>query len=110
MSSSMKRRSMSRTFRVDFERDAAAPGCFSVLCSLFDMRLLVFSFTAVSGPQLIKADKPRSIIYAVIVHEVYFALSLALPAERALTSSTRQAAPLVTAQERPAAQSVPQAH
>ena len=39
------------------------------------MRLLVLSFTAVSGPQLIKADKPRSIIYAVIVHEVYFALS-----------------------------------
>jgi len=48
------------------------------------MRLLVFSFTAVSGPQLIKADKPRSIIYAVIIHEVYFALSWELPAERAL--------------------------
>jgi hypothetical protein len=43
--------------------------------SLFDMRLLVFGFTAVSGPQLIRAAKPRSIIYAVIVHEVYFALS-----------------------------------
>lgn len=40
------------------------------------MRLLVFSFTAVSGPQLSKG-KPRSIIYAVIVHEVYFALSVA---------------------------------
>ena len=39
------------------------------------MRLLVISFTAVSGPQLSKADKPHSIIYAVIVHEVYFALS-----------------------------------
>jgi hypothetical protein len=44
-------------------------------CLLFDMRLIVFRFTAVSGPQVIKADKPRSIIYAVIVHEVYFALS-----------------------------------
>ena len=39
------------------------------------MGLLVFSFTAVNGPQLSKADKPHSIIYAVIVHEVYFALS-----------------------------------
>jgi hypothetical protein len=39
------------------------------------MRLLVFSFTAVCGPQVIKANKPRSIIYAVIIHEVYFALS-----------------------------------
>jgi hypothetical protein len=39
------------------------------------MRLLVLSFTAVSGPQLSKAIKPRSIIYAVIVHEVYFALA-----------------------------------
>jgi hypothetical protein len=39
------------------------------------MRLLVFSFTAGSGPQLSKAVKPRSIIYAVIVHEVYFALA-----------------------------------
>ena len=44
--------------------------------SLFDMRLLVI-VTAVSGPQLSKASKPRSIIYAVIVHEVYFALSVA---------------------------------
>src|SRR6266542_14 len=118
MSSSMKRRSMSRTFRVDFERDAAAPGCFSVLCSLFDMRLLVFSFTAVSGPQLIKADKPRSIIYAVIVHEVYFAL-----AEARSDRITRSAYPEVLTsaitfrcselapgtQPRLAAQSVPQA-
>jgi len=38
------------------------------------MRLLVFSFTAVSGPQLIRANEPRSIIYAVILHEVYSAL------------------------------------
>jgi hypothetical protein len=49
------------------------------------MRLFVFSFTAVCGPQVIKADEPRSIIYAVIVHEVYFALSLELPAEWALS-------------------------
>ena len=48
------------------------------------MRLLVYSFTAVCGPQLSKAIKPRSIIYAVLVHEVYFALS-ELPAERALS-------------------------
>jgi hypothetical protein len=45
-----------------------------VCSSLFDMRLLV-KFTAVCGPQLIKADEPRSIIYAAILHEVYFALS-----------------------------------
>ena len=62
-----------------------------VCSSLFDMRLVV-SFTAVSGPQLIKAYEPRSIIYAVSVHEVYFALSSLI------------------AQERLAAQSVPQAH
>ena len=48
-----------------------------IVCLLFDMRLMVFGFTAVSGPQMIKADEPRSIIYAVIVHEVYFALSVA---------------------------------
>jgi hypothetical protein len=48
-----------------------------VLLLLFDMRLLVISITAVCGPQMIKADEPRSIIYAVIFHEVYFALSLA---------------------------------
>ena len=41
---------------------------------LFDMRLLVSVSTAVSGPQVIKADEPRSIIYAVILHEVCFAL------------------------------------
>jgi len=70
----MKRRSLSRTFWVDCERDAEAPRLV-IVCSLFDMRLLVFGFTAVSGPQLSKADKPRSIIYAVIVHEVYFALA-----------------------------------
>jgi hypothetical protein len=40
---------------------------------LFDMRLL-FGSTAVSGPQVIKADEPRSIIYAVILHEVCSAL------------------------------------
>jgi len=39
------------------------------------MRLTSFKFTAVSGPQLIWADKPRSIIYAVILHEVCSALS-----------------------------------
>jgi len=65
----MKRRSMSSTFRADFERDAEAPRIV-IVCSLFDMRLLVFSITAVCGPQLSKAVKPRSIIYAVIVHEV----------------------------------------
>jgi len=32
---------------------------------------------------MIKAAKPRSIIYAVIVHEVYFALSLAYEAGEA---------------------------
>jgi hypothetical protein len=42
---------------------------------LFDMRLLVFSLTAGGGPQVIWADKPRSIIYAVILHEVCSALS-----------------------------------
>ena len=47
-----------------------------IVCSLFDMRLLVL-VTAVSGPLLSKASKPRSIIYAVIVHEVYFALFVA---------------------------------
>ena|GEM_PF-2986562 len=44
--------------------------------SFFDMRLLVLVYR-LSGPQLSKAVKPRSIIYAVIVHEVYFALSVA---------------------------------
>jgi len=44
-----------------------------IVCSLFDMRLLVLVI-AVSGPQVSKASKPRSIIYAGIVHEVYFAL------------------------------------
>ena len=82
------------------------------------MRLLVFSFTAVSGPQQIKADKPRSIIYAVIVHEVYFAL-----AEARSDRITRSAYPEVLTsaitfrcselapgtQPRLAAQSVPQA-
>lgn len=65
----MKLRLKSSTFLADLKRDAEAP----VLLrdgSFFDMRLLVFSFTALSGPQLSKADKPRSIIYAVIVHEV----------------------------------------
>jgi hypothetical protein len=70
----MKRRSLSSTFRVDREGDAEAPA-WVMVCSLFDMRLLVLVFTAVCGPQLSKADKPRSIIYAVIVHEVYFALA-----------------------------------
>lgn len=56
---------------------------------LFDMRLM-FSFTVVSGPQLSKAIKPHSIIYAVIVHEVYFALS-ELPAERALKRAQGEA-------------------
>ena len=65
----MKRRWESRTFRVDSEGDAEAPAVV-IICLLFDMRLLVLSFTAVSGPQLSKDDKPHSIIYAVIVHEV----------------------------------------
>jgi len=34
------------------------------------MILLAFCSTAVSGPQLIKTYEPRSIIYAVILHEV----------------------------------------
>src|SRR5215472_7246861 len=56
--SSMKWGSLSRTFLAHFNRDAGAPA-FALLLSLsrFDMRLLVFSFTAVSGPQLSKADK-----------------------------------------------------
>src|ERR1700730_7231908 len=67
---------MSRTFFAHFKRNAAAPEfALSLRSSLFDMRLSSFSFTAVSGPQLTKAIKPRSIIYAVIVHEVYFALA-----------------------------------
>src|ERR1043165_3188621 len=43
-----------------------------VFGSFFDMRL--FGSTAVSGAQVIKADEPRSIIYAVILHEVCSAL------------------------------------
>jgi len=39
-------------------------------CLLFDMRLIVFGLPPLAVPQLIKANKPRSIIYAVIVHEV----------------------------------------
>jgi hypothetical protein len=70
----MKRGSKSRGFETEVTPDAEAPVIKIVCSSLFDMRLL-FSFTAVSGPQLIKANEPRSIIYAVIVHEVYFALS-----------------------------------
>ncbi len=70
----MKRRSVSRTFFADSERDAEAPNSV-IVCRLFNMRLLVFSFYRRSGPQLSKANKPHSIIYAVIVHEVYFALS-----------------------------------
>ena len=67
---------MSRTFFAHLKRDAAAPAFVLSLCSsLFDMRLLGFGFTAVCGPQMIKANKPRSIIYAVIFHEVYFALA-----------------------------------
>jgi len=66
---------MSRTFFAHFKGDAGAPEfALSLSSSLFDMRLNSFGFTAVCGPQLIKASKPRSIIYAVIVHEVYFAL------------------------------------
>ena len=59
---------------------------------LFDMRLLVFSLTAGGGPQVIKADEPRSIIYAVILHEVYFALGW-LPGRERL--GTREAYPAV---------------
>jgi len=62
-------------------------------CLLFDMKLTSFSFTAVCGPQQIKANKPRSIIYAVIVHEVYFALSWSGPPSEPSASSARRAAP-----------------
>ena len=83
---------MSRTFFAHFKRNAAAPEfALSLRSSLFDMRLSSFSFTAVSGPQLIKAIKPRSIIYAVIVHEVYFALAEA----RSEPGMTRSAYPAV---------------
>ena len=47
MKSSMKRRSVSRTFFTDSERDAEAPDSV-IVCLLFDMRLLVFSYTAVA--------------------------------------------------------------
>jgi hypothetical protein len=63
----------SRVFKTDFNCDAGAPVLPSSFL-LFDMRLLVFLSTAVSGPQVIKAIKPRSIIYAVIIHEVCSAL------------------------------------
>src|SRR5437016_6318446 len=74
----------------EFTRDAEAPVDVAV-CLLFDMRLTVFSFTAVSGPQLIKASEPRSIIYAVIVHEVYFALSRLIAEERLAAQSVPRA-------------------
>jgi len=70
----MKLRSKSRVFKTDFDRDAGAAGLPRFCLLLFDMRLLVFWSTAVSGPQMIKASEPRSIIYAVILHEVCFAL------------------------------------
>src|SRR5687768_7741933 len=57
------------------------------------MRLLVFSYTAVSGPQLSKV-KPHSIIYAVIVHEVYFALSGAARRASPQRARARRAAAL----------------
>jgi hypothetical protein len=47
MRSSMKRRSLSRTFFSDSERDAETPNSV-IVCRLFNMRLLVFSFTAVA--------------------------------------------------------------
>jgi hypothetical protein len=47
MRSSMKRRSVSRTFFADSEGDAEAPNSV-IVCRLFNMRLLVFSFTAVA--------------------------------------------------------------
>ena len=43
----MKRRSVSRTFFADSERDAEAPNSV-IVCRFFNMRLLVFSFTAVA--------------------------------------------------------------
>jgi len=39
------------------------------------MRLIVWFTAVVGGPQVIWAEKPRSIIYAVILHEVCSALS-----------------------------------
>jgi len=76
--SSMKRRLVSRgkkhTSTVTPERPTKIVNSW-----LFDMRLLVLVSTALSGPQLIKANKPRSIIYAVIVHEVKSALERTAP-------------------------------
>jgi len=48
--------------------------CYSLRLFALWHETVSFWFTAVGGPQLIKADKPRSIIYAVILHEVYSAL------------------------------------
>jgi len=70
----MKSRSLSRTFlsRLRARRRSACVALL-IVCLLFDMRLL-FLFYRRLRSSIDQGVKPRSIIYAVIVHEVYFAL------------------------------------
>ena len=71
----MKRRSKSRVFCADSDRDAAKRLRCSIAVLLFDMRLLVLILPPLAVLKGSVAYAPRSIIYAVIFHEVCSALS-----------------------------------
>ena len=74
----MRRRSLSRVFMQTLTATPRSACVALLLFLLFDMRLFVLT-TVVCGSSTDQGGKPRSIIYAVIHHEVYSALSRLLP-------------------------------